>query len=272
MLDSPDQLFSAHMRATGYHFSFVRNLLFVLSVAALIGLVWIITAILNKVKDKASVQNGSRAARRTSSEAFMNNMMVRFFYEAFFELVLCAFINLTNQEAAGIVSWITSLAIIITAVFATMTVMSLLCFNGPYVRDTYARSSLLSSFWGVRMLHEDVLKAALATDDKTYALTKKESDEAISPVNVADNNTQTMYNSNVPLNQQLCQAVDIDKKPELFEGGEEAMTTERNLQTDRAMVTAIDNAQEVDAASASNDNITKEVQLRLKLEDLVEVS
>lgn len=50
-----------------------------------------------------------------------------------------------------------------------------------------------------------------------------------------------MFNSNVPLNQQLCQAIEVKNKPEqeLLEGGENevVMTTERNVATDRGMVT-----------------------------------
>lgn len=269
LLNSEDQLYSAHLRATGYHFSFVRNLMMVITIAAVIALVWLITAILKFVRDKASPNE--RSSRRTN-EAFMNNVMIRFFYEVFFELIICAFINVTNQDGAGIVWWITSLALIIFTVFTTLAVMSQLFFNGPYVRDTYARSSLLSSFWGVRMLHEDVLRAALATEDKTVASSKKESVQENAPVNASNSNTQTMYNSNVPLNQQLCQAIEVDKKPEMYEGGEEVLTTERNLQTDRGMITAQDNAPEEDDGTASMARFRKEVQLRLKLEDLVDVS
>jgi len=107
----------------------------------------------------------------------MNNFMVRFFLEAFFELMICAFINLTSQEA-GVAWWICSLAAMIISIFALLSIFSLFCMNGPYVRDTYAKNSLLASFWGPRTLHEDVLRAALTSaDEKTVGLTKKESAE-----------------------------------------------------------------------------------------------
>ena len=106
----------------------------------------------------------------------MNNCMVRFFYEAFFELMICAFINVTNQQLAGMAWWVTSLAVLVTAFFAMLAIISLLCHNGPYVRDTYAKGSLLWSFWGARALHEDVRRAALTTyEDKTVGFTKEES-------------------------------------------------------------------------------------------------
>jgi len=97
--------------------------------------------------------------------------MVRFVYELFFELMICAFINVTNQEAAGFGSWLTSLAVIIVGCTLTLAVFSLFFYNGPSVSETYAKGSLMASFWGTRQLHEDVLKASLAKKDKTNGLT-----------------------------------------------------------------------------------------------------
>lgn len=86
----------------GYHYSFVRNMLLVISIAAVIALVWLITAISQIVRNKSlSSEELSRAGPR-SQETFMNNFMVRFVYEVFFELMICAFISVTNQEAAGL--------------------------------------------------------------------------------------------------------------------------------------------------------------------------
>jgi len=116
--------------------------------------------------------------------------MVRFLYEIFFELMICAFINVTNQEVAGMIWWIVSFAVIVVSVFSVLAILSMFCFNGPYVRDTYASGSLLASFWGARALHEDVVNAALATEDKTVGLTKKESSQENVAVAIAsDSNT-----------------------------------------------------------------------------------
>ena len=125
--------------------------------------------------------------------------MVRFLFEAFFELMICAFINVTSQEVVGVAWWIFSLAIIIVTFFVVCAVLSLFCLNGPYVRDSYSRGSLLASFWGTRVLHEDVMRAALATEDKTFGLTKRESAEENVAIaiggdsKVEDSNTQTMF-------------------------------------------------------------------------------
>ena len=50
LLADDDNYFSANMSAMGYHLSFVRNMMLVLALAALIALVWLITAILDIVR------------------------------------------------------------------------------------------------------------------------------------------------------------------------------------------------------------------------------
>lgn len=101
LLSSADSIYSAHLRSSGYHFSFIRNMLLILSIAVVIGIVWSVTAIFNIVKNKSRSEEQQRRSK-ASNEAFMNNFMVRFAYEAFFELMICAFISVTNQEVAGL--------------------------------------------------------------------------------------------------------------------------------------------------------------------------
>ena len=56
----------------------------------------------------------------------------------------------------------------------------------------------------------------------------------------------------------------------MYEGGEEALTTERNIQTDRGMITE-HNAND-EASKNTESRIRKEVQLKLKLEEMVDVN
>lgn len=179
-----------------------------------------------------------------TAEPYMNNFMVRFLYEIFFELAICAMINVSNYQAGGMVQWFISLIVIVSITLTLLAIMSLFCKNGPYIHDTYARSSLLGSFWGRRALHEELVKAAALTQaDKTGSLTARKSLAVSAPIQSAienASNTQTMFNSNVPLNQQIGAAVDLES-PTLYEGGEQTHTlaTERGgLATDRAMITA----------------------------------
>jgi len=64
----------------------------------------------------------------------------------------------------------------------------------------------------------------------------------------------------------------MDRKPELYEGGEESLATDRNCQTDRAMVSESNFSEASAVVDANAQIIRKEVLLRLKLEDLVDVS
>lgn len=52
LLNSGDGFYNAHLRSNGYHFSFFRNMMLLLSMICIIGLVWIITAILQSVRSK----------------------------------------------------------------------------------------------------------------------------------------------------------------------------------------------------------------------------
>lgn len=83
----------------------------------------------------------------------------------------------------------------------------------------------------------------------------------------------------MPLNQVICQAIETERKNniEIYEGGEEVitservLTTERNLQTERGLMTEQDCADE-DHIIASLMKSRKEARLRLQLEDLVDVN
>lgn len=148
-----------------------------LCLLTVICLIWFITVILQVVKNKTYQGTAAADIRQTSSivsEVKMNNFIVRFLYEVFFELMICAFINLTDVEASGHAQWFASLAIIILGAMATLAIFCMFFANGPYVRDTFAPGSLLASFWGHRNLHEEVLKAALAQEElKTIGLSKQ---------------------------------------------------------------------------------------------------
>ena len=94
------------------------------------------------------------------TEVGINNFMVRFTYELYFELMICAFINVSSLSGGSIFWWTFSLLVILVGVCGLLVFASLLCSNGPYIDGTYAPNSFIESFWGVRHLHEDVIKSA----------------------------------------------------------------------------------------------------------------
>lgn len=150
----------------------------------------------------------------------MNNFMVRFLYEAFFELCLCALINVSTMTSGpgGMGTWFMSLIVLIACMTAMLAVFSLYFRNGPYLNGVYQKGSILTSFWGVRPLSEQIKNMALATEDKTIGLTKKSSMQDASPIDMSaadggspmKSRTSSIYNSNIPLNQQMFSAVQMN--------------------------------------------------------------
>jgi len=94
LIEDEQSFFSAQLHSYGYRFSFVRNLLTVLCIAALVGFVWILTAAIRLIRK--NVQGAENSKNFSKSEVFMNNFTVRFFLEIFFELVICAMINIAS--------------------------------------------------------------------------------------------------------------------------------------------------------------------------------
>ena len=160
-MQDENSVFSSNLQALGYSFSISQNMFSVLCFALAIALTWLVMAILVKFsRKKATSQTESKTTEepRTSSEVFMNNFMVRFIYAVYFELMLCAFINITSQSGSSLFSWIISLMTIIAGFGSLFIFLSLFFCNGPYLVGTYAAGSLLKSFWGVRSLDSDFIK------------------------------------------------------------------------------------------------------------------
>ena len=104
----------------------------------------------------------------------MNNVFVRFIYEATFELLICAFINISSLSATSGSKfwWITSLFVICALVLATLLLISQFCFSGPYIHCTYAPGTFIESLWGARPLHGDIIRQALKPKKATKETAK----------------------------------------------------------------------------------------------------
>ena len=187
----------------------------------------------------------------------MNNFVVRFLYEASFELLICAFINISSRSApGGEFWWIVSLMVISAYVLIILALFSLYFCKGPYVYDTYAKGTILESFWGVRPLHGDIILQALTPkpeelEDEVFEAPDKELDDGIMLEDAVNDDlnepeiehrsremTNTMFNSNIPLNQKMSAPVDLDQNVlQMLEGGETMeQTTERGMTTERGLI------------------------------------
>lgn len=150
MMGNQESFYSSHLYSHGYHFSLVRNSPMILLFLCAITFVWICATC------SCCAKRGQTMQTRYSREVFISNFMARFLYMAFFELVLCALITISDRKSAGLALWSVSLLILLAAGTAILAIASKLCLNGPFVRGTYAQGSFLSSlFWGTRQLGEE---------------------------------------------------------------------------------------------------------------------
>ena len=104
LIHDEDAFFSSQLHNFGYRFSFIHNMLLIACAALLLTLVWVFTKILDRLRPLS-------ASRRKT----MTNFMARFALEAHFELMICAFITLSNPGATGSIYWLISLASIIAS-------------------------------------------------------------------------------------------------------------------------------------------------------------
>ena len=170
-------------------------MLTVFCLVALIALVWIISAFI----DSKCRSGQARRSRRESVSVFMSNFTVRFAYELFFEIFLCALINVSAfSVGAGNGNWIVSLFALLACAAAIGFMASLYCKNGPYVAGSYAKGTFFSSFWEVRQLNAEVQLSAVQADDKTSRSPElKDGIKEQSPI--ALNKGQLEHSDHVPL-------------------------------------------------------------------------
>ena len=76
--------------------------------------------------------------------------MVRFLLEVFFELTICALINVMSFATASKTGWVLSLLALVAAAASILFFGAMFFKGGPNVAGTYASDTLLASFWGVR--------------------------------------------------------------------------------------------------------------------------
>ena len=256
MVDDESSSFSDRLFLFGYSVNFGQNLLFGFCILSIMLMVWLLLKVHSWV---------SKAKKVTSRASTMTNFLVRFLYEAFFELMICAFINLPGlkQVPGSSVWWAISLGIAIAGIATTVLLFSM-CVRGrgPNVRDTYEQGTLLKSFWGVRELDRSLKQEILSINFK-LEVTKNKAAPEIAKVAAADDQNLSIFNSDVPLNQQLCTPVDIQADKEMYEGGHiqtehDGQFTTRGLATERGLVSE-PSEQPVEVAQTPEDGATVEL-------------
>ena len=138
-------------------------MLFMLVLFAVCATVWLISYVLRARTSKLT--NSKLRAARLARETAVNNFVTRLFLVAFFELLICGFLNASSMSGPGGGFWqVMSLVAIATCFAAIIYTASMLVRKGPYLSNTYVEKSLLGSFWGVRPLRVDLI---LVSETKT---------------------------------------------------------------------------------------------------------
>ena len=86
----------------------------------------------------------------------MNNFMLRFFYELFLEICICALVNIALTDfddfSPGL-QWIIS-CIVLGGIFVYLCwLISLFCCKGPYLDGFYDKITAMSYFWSTRSIN-----------------------------------------------------------------------------------------------------------------------
>ena len=168
---SKDQsnFYSESLHFNGYSFNLVRNLIILICIGATIAMIWVITALISLCKAKVGGQE-----QKATSEQFMNNVMVRFGYEVFFELMICALLTVSSPQASGPALWISGLAILAVAGFSMIALSTCFCGKGPFTESEDVSGAVTEQVAGTQM------------------------------------HTQTVQNTDVPLNQHINNPVQVE--------------------------------------------------------------
>ena len=127
--DESTSYYNELIHACGYHVSLVHNLILIFTLLILILLIWLAIGLKDYI-----------CKSRRRHDAWWNNMLIRVFYEVFFEVCLCIMINLTAIDfirAEKTISWFLTLLVAVIA-FLSLCILTFLFFcGGPNVPNSY---------------------------------------------------------------------------------------------------------------------------------------
>ena len=91
--------------------------------------------------------------------AWVSNFGIRVFYEFFFEIVLCAFIQISlyrDKEGSQWLNWFITAVTFVGTLALIGLLVSMLFRGGPNVAGTYRPGTVIQSFWGKRPLLTEI--------------------------------------------------------------------------------------------------------------------
>ena len=137
--NSNDGYYNIYLEASDYVLLFGQNMVVFCYVGLFILSIWLGLALKDRFRHKLP----SAWRRRLSKgklEPQANNFALRFFYEFFFEICICAYINLAHVDFSSFsngMQWIMSLAFGTTILVYVGWLLSLFCKNGPFLEGFY---------------------------------------------------------------------------------------------------------------------------------------
>ena len=118
-----------------------------MTIAALIAIVWLLIMMVTVV------QLGFKKQR---SKLFCTNFNLRFLYEFALEICVSTTIYLAYSERdSGEVSFIISILLVIFLACSLIFCVSLCFKNGPYIKGSFTRGTVIRSYWSVRPINPD---------------------------------------------------------------------------------------------------------------------
>ena len=136
--------------ACGYSFSIWPNLIPYGCILALILILWVFACMIDLVKCCCN--------RKPSYESKMTNCIVRFFYEVFFEVILCAFINASYIKPGDVNGYVLSIVLICLICVSMLIICLTVRCGGPKHYGVYEKCSFMNYFWGFRSLRQEQIE------------------------------------------------------------------------------------------------------------------
>ena len=138
---------TSHFKECGYSYNLLPNLFIVMTIAILIAFVWLLIMVVNLVQ---------RQYKKQRSKLFCTNFNLRFLYEFSLEIFVSTTICLAySGRNSGEVAFIISILVVIILACSLIFCVSLCFKNGPYIKGSFTRGTVIRSFWSVRPINPD---------------------------------------------------------------------------------------------------------------------
>ena len=137
-----NSFFSTILNDCGYKFSLTRNLTVIFLLAEIL-LICIVCFTIFDILLKCSKSKQKTSQKKFRHTAWMSNFTLRYFYEFFFEVFLCTLIHLVTVDKEYNSIQILSVIILIASVVLIGFTLTLFVKGGPYVPNSFDKSSLL---------------------------------------------------------------------------------------------------------------------------------